>query len=172
MRTFSCFTTEPGSAVPTLSFVIASDAARAREFARRELRDCRAPARMEVYEDDELVFVEDGSDGAAATAAALDLLTGPDGAASRPNEQVRLINRLRIRRYTLDLAIAQTPEHRALLEVLLRDEEARFASTPQAAEALRALRRVCEGRLARLRARKRGPARAGPRWSVKSLCGA
>lgn len=174
MRTFSCFTTEPGSAVPTLSFVIASDADRARELARRELRDCRAPARMEMYEDDELVFVEAGGDG-ATPAAAPAVLPKAEGPIARPDELGRLINRLQIWRYSLDLAIAQAPAHRALLEALLRLERGRFAPpplTPKAAEAVRALRRAREGRSARLRSRKRGPARAGPRWSVKSLCGA
>ncbi|WP_148216847.1 hypothetical protein [Phenylobacterium zucineum] len=153
---------------------MASDAARARALARRELRDCRAPARMEMYEGDELVFVEAGGDG-AAPAAARGVHTTADRTAARPDELGRLINRLQIWRYSLDLALARSWAHRALLEALLHLERTRFApppSVPEAAEALRALRRARQGRLARLRPRKRGPARAGPRWSVKSLCGA
>jgi hypothetical protein len=59
MRTFACFTTESGAGAPALSFIFAADEARARELALRELMEAVRPARIEVYENDLLLFVED-----------------------------------------------------------------------------------------------------------------
>jgi hypothetical protein len=58
MRTFTCLITDRRYAVPTLSFVLAQDAERARELARRDLAANPHHAAVEVREGDRLLFVE------------------------------------------------------------------------------------------------------------------
>jgi hypothetical protein len=57
MRTFSCFTSEPHSDVPTLSFVLAQTLERARELARRELFDTPGGVTIEIVENGRVVDI-------------------------------------------------------------------------------------------------------------------
>jgi hypothetical protein len=57
MRTFSCFTSDPHSDVPTLSFVLAQTLDRARELARRELFDIPGSVAVEIMENGKVLEV-------------------------------------------------------------------------------------------------------------------
>lgn len=58
MRTFTCFTSEEGSSVPTLSFIIAQDERRARLLIRREFLGNHRGVSVDVYENDKLLWTE------------------------------------------------------------------------------------------------------------------
>jgi hypothetical protein len=58
MRTFSCFTTHPGSTVPMLSFIMADTEARARILIRRELLDEKEASSVDVCEGGKLLWTE------------------------------------------------------------------------------------------------------------------
>jgi len=58
MRTFSCFVTEAGCSTPTLALIIAATEDRARELARREMRDARRPISIELCEGATLLWTE------------------------------------------------------------------------------------------------------------------
>lgn len=57
MRTFSCFTREAGSDVPTLSLILAQSLDRARELARRELMGTPGGIATEIVENGKLIEV-------------------------------------------------------------------------------------------------------------------
>ena len=63
MRTFTCFFTDTRYSVPTLSFFVTSDAERARELARRELRANANYRGFEVREGNRLLFLEGQIEG-------------------------------------------------------------------------------------------------------------
>lgn len=58
MRTFTCLLSDTRYTVPTLIFVSAADAERAREVARRELEANGHHHSFELLEDDRLVCSE------------------------------------------------------------------------------------------------------------------
>ena len=58
MRTFTCFMSEVGSSVPTLSFVLAEDEVRARLVVLRGLLDNKQAISVEIYEGDVLLWTE------------------------------------------------------------------------------------------------------------------
>jgi len=58
VRTFSCFTSEDGSSVPELSFILAGDEVRARLLVLRELLDNKHAMSVEVYEGHRLLWTE------------------------------------------------------------------------------------------------------------------
>jgi hypothetical protein len=68
MRTFTCFMTDRRYTVPTLSIILARDAQRALEIARRELGASRDHVALEVHENGRCVFTEQKT--TAQTAAA------------------------------------------------------------------------------------------------------
>ncbi len=139
MRTFTCFTTEDGSDVPNLVFVFASDADRARELARRELADAKRPAKVEVYEDGALLFVEHattdelgGRPGAKKWPRADGSGSGwpriNGGSGGKPDAVNGFINGQKIWRYGESLAMEGDPERRPVLQSLLIREENRYGA--------------------------------------------
>jgi hypothetical protein len=58
MRTFSCLVCDGTSALPTLSFILAADEARACLLARRELLDVSQAVSVEVCEGTKVLWVE------------------------------------------------------------------------------------------------------------------
>jgi hypothetical protein len=59
MRTFSCFITDDRYSVPTLSFLVASDAQQAREAAERRLLESPHYRGVEVVEDGRPIYAID-----------------------------------------------------------------------------------------------------------------
>jgi hypothetical protein len=57
MRTFSCFTRDSRSDVPTFSLILAQSLERARELAARELMDTPGSIATEIVEDGQLLEV-------------------------------------------------------------------------------------------------------------------
>ena len=66
MRTFTCFTHDATSRVPTLSFILAKDERRARELAHRELMDALHPVAVELHEAGRLLWTETAAQDRAA----------------------------------------------------------------------------------------------------------
>jgi hypothetical protein len=58
VRTFSCFTSEGGSSVPALSFILAKNEVRARLLVLRELRENKRALSVDVYEGRRLLWTE------------------------------------------------------------------------------------------------------------------
>ena len=58
MRTFSCFTSDSRSSVPTLAFIFAEDEVRVRLLARRELLDTKHAVSVEICEGGKLLWTE------------------------------------------------------------------------------------------------------------------
>jgi hypothetical protein len=59
MRTFSCFITDDRYSVPTLSFLVASDARQAQEAAERRLLESPHYRGVEVIEDGQSIYAID-----------------------------------------------------------------------------------------------------------------
>ncbi|HEY8617667.1 hypothetical protein [Phenylobacterium sp.] len=59
MRTFTCLVTDRRYSIPTLTFYLAADENRAREFARWDLALNPQHSAFEVREGDRLLFVEE-----------------------------------------------------------------------------------------------------------------
>jgi len=58
LRTFTCFTSESGSSVPTLSIVLAENEDRVLRLVQRELMLNQLATSVDVYEDDKLLWTE------------------------------------------------------------------------------------------------------------------
>jgi len=58
MRTFTCLLTDSRYSVPTLSFILAADADRARALAQRELHASAYHRAYELHDDQRLVCAE------------------------------------------------------------------------------------------------------------------